>query len=96
MAYGATGAGASAAYAAMVNAVRASGAIVEVEPEVFEQLVGKTKEPLVIYAEPGFMSKKSSYLTNHRGFFFHTKTERRLNLPSQCEMIKSKKIWVPN
>ena len=92
MAYGAG----AQAYAAMVNAIRASGAIVEVEPEALEQLVAKEKDPIVIFSEPGFLSKKFTFLINHKGFFFYTKTERHLSFPSDCEMIKSKKIWVPN
>ena len=30
-----------------------------------------------------------------RGFVFHTKSEKRLSLPTGVEMVWAKKIWVP-
>ncbi len=99
MANGATawiGGGAAAAYAEMVNATKASGAIVKVEPNVFEQLANKTAEPLIVYSEGGFFSRNYKYLMNYKGLFFFTKSPSQLALPAQTELIRAKKIWVPD
>ena len=55
MVYG--GGGPAAAYAAMVQAVKASGVIVRVEPDAFLKIAGKNREGLVVTAQGGFWSR---------------------------------------
>jgi len=64
--------GAAAAAAAAAQARKASGAIVHVEPEHFQELVGKSRNSLVVFAQGGFLSKKNYYLTTYKGLFFYT------------------------
>ncbi len=89
------GAGAAAAAAALANAVKASGAIVKLEPRDFTQILNRTENALVVFAKGGFWSKKLRYLTAYRGFIFYTKTDAPLQLPAGADVILAKKIWVP-
>lgn len=86
----------AAAAAAVANAIKASGAIVTVEPRQFEDILKRCEAPLVVSAEGGVFSRKYYYLAPYRGLVFHTKTETPLSLPRDTELITAKKIWVPS
>ncbi len=96
----AAGAGAAAsvaaAHAAIANATKASGGIVELGSDDFLKLVGKADKPLVIRAEGGLFTKTLRYITNYRGMFLYTKSKEHLRLPAEAELIIAEKIWVPN
>lgn len=103
MAYaaGAAGAGAgaaAAAAAAMANAIKASGAIVEVDPEVFMGILARERDsrPLVIMAEGGVIKTNYRYLAACRGFIFYTKSADSLMLPGYVDAIAAWKIWTPS
>jgi hypothetical protein len=89
------GAGAAAAAAAIANAIKASGAIVSVEPRDFSALLYKATEPLVVCAQGGLFSSKYQYLMAYKGLIFHTKTQTPLQLPSEAETVQAQKIWIP-
>ena len=91
------GAGASgaAAAAAIAQAIRASGAIVKVEPNDFLTILGRHEEPLVVQAESGVFGTTYRYLTSYKGLAFFTQSSRRLHLPGTAELIVAKKIWIP-
>jgi hypothetical protein len=90
----AAGAGAVAA-AAVANAVKASGAIVQVEPEDFLKILARAKEPLVITAEGGFFKTKYQYLTAYKGLDFYCQSDDLLQLPAGTELMTASKIWIP-
>jgi hypothetical protein len=94
-AYNAAG-GAAAAHAAMVNAIKAVGTIIRVEPQEFTKLLGKSEQPLVVHGIGGFWKKKHQYLTNYRGLNFYTESIDPLSLTYKSEIIEAKTIWVPN
>ena len=55
MAYTAgSGAASAAAVAAIANAIKASGAIVRVEPDDFNRILSNVAKPLVVIAKGGF------------------------------------------
>ena len=81
--------------AAIANAIKASGAIVRVEPKDFEGILRKIERPLVIIAEGGLFSTKYQYLTSYKGFTFLTKTAAPFILPPGAEIIRAQKIWTP-
>lgn len=85
----------AAAYYVIANAIKASGAIVQVESSVFESLVNEQPEPLVVYNERRFFSPKHQYLTAYKGLVFHSKAVTPLMLPNKAEVIQAKKIWIP-
>lgn len=90
------GAGAvAAAAAAVMQAIKASGAIVRVEPSDFKNLVWKSAQPLVVMAEGGFLSSSFQYLTSYKGLIFFTKSKVPLELGNQVELMKAKNIWIP-
>ncbi len=98
MAYGAGGAGGAAAAAradAVAQAIKASGAIVQVEPSDFSVILSKTNKPLVIFAEGGFLKTNYQYLTGYKGLVFFTKSPTPLQLPGDIELVVAKKIWIP-
>ena len=81
--------------AEMANAIKASGTIVRIEPEVFANLVAKIDKPLVIYTEGGVISTNHQYLTSYKGFAFFTKAVEPIPLPASAEVIVAEKIWIP-
>ncbi len=90
----ATGSGAAAA-AAVANAIKASGAIVQVTPEDFIELLYRAEAPLVVCAPPSTFSRTDKYLFNYKGLFFYTKSKTPLQLPDDAEIVKAKTIWIP-
>ena len=89
------GGGAAAAYAAIAQAIKASGAIVRVEPEAFQAILNKAKEPLVVMAKGGLFKGNYQYLMGYKGLAFYTKSSTPLMLPHDAEIINSKQIWIP-
>jgi hypothetical protein len=94
---GAAGA-AIAAAAAIANAIKASGAIIEVAPEVFMTILSRerTSRPLVIMAQGGVIKTNYRYLAACRGFIFSTKSSDPLMLPGYVDIITARKIWTPS
>ncbi len=94
---GAVGATTAAVAAnAIADAIKASGAIVRVKPPDFETILKKADEPLVVFAETGIFSTKYQYLTPYKGLVFFTKNDTELLLPKDCEIIRAKKISIPD
>ncbi len=89
------GAVAATGEAALAEAIKASGAIVSVEPGDFEVILEKTEAPLVVTAQGGVFTTKYHYLTAYKGLIFYTKTPMPLALPPKAELITARKIWVP-
>lgn len=89
------GAAAAAAAAAIAQAIKASGAIVKVQPEEFLKVISRVESPLVVTAETGLFGVSHQYLTSYKGLAFFTKSSDPLNLPSDVELIVSGKIWIP-
>jgi hypothetical protein len=88
-------AGAAAAAAAMIEAIKASGVIVRIDPPGFQDILGRIAAPLVVQATGGFFSTNYQYLTSYKGLAFVTKSPSPLNLPQGTEIISAKSIWVP-
>lgn len=88
-------AGASAAAAAIANAIKASGVLVRLDPRDFQALLRKIERPLIICAEGGIFSTNYQYLVSYKGFAFFTKADAPILLPSGVETILARKIWLP-
>jgi hypothetical protein len=93
--YGFGTAGAAAHAAAKANAIKASGAIVRLEPKEFAEIVKRSEKPLVVVARAGWPSKGYNYLTPYRGLVFYTKVRESLIMPSDVELIVCDRIWIP-
>jgi hypothetical protein len=89
-------AAAGAAVAAIANAIKASGAVVRVQPEDFANILSRVEKPLVIYNTGGFFKTRHQYLVSYKGFVFHTKTSNQIDLPTSVEVITAKSIWIPS
>ena len=90
------GAGAAAAAAAAVaKAVKASGVIVSVEPDEFRKLLGHNAQGLVVHAVGGLFSPVHKYLMGYKGLAFYTSARETILLPSTCQIVEAKKIWIP-
>jgi hypothetical protein len=96
MAYGAGGAAVAARAAAITRAIKASGAIVSMEPDDFLSIVSKGDKPLVVMATGGFVKKNYQYLTSYKGLAFFTKSTVPLSLPGDIELVAADKIWIPS
>lgn len=95
MSNGGAAASAAAASAAIAQAIKASGAIVNVKPDDFKSILSKNDNPLVVVAEGGIISTNYQYLMGYKGLVFFTKSSTPLQLAGDVELIKAKKIWIP-
>ena len=89
------GAAAAAAHAAMINAVRAFGVIVTVEPEEFVEVVERLEEPLVVTSSGGFFSIEYRYLVSYKGLTFFAKSKYPVQLPERAEIVVAKSLMLP-
>lgn len=81
--------------AAVAQAIRASGVIVQVAPRDFLTLLGKSERPLVVAAPGRFLAPKYQYLTAYKGLAFYTGSKEALRLPENVELIEARSIWIP-
>ena len=88
-------AGAAAAAAAIVDAIKASGVLVSVEPEEFSKLMSRAGDPLIVVAESGIFTKNYKYLMSYKGLAFFTKSDAPLPLPTGAEIVNAGRIWNP-
>ena len=95
MVSGGSSAAAAAAHQRLVQAVRASGIIVQVEPQEFQKILAKTEKALVVVAKGGFLSSRFKYLVSYKGLAFYTKSQTPLALPGDAQTVDANKIWVP-
>ena len=86
---------AGAVAAAIVEAIKASGAIVRVEPEEFRKLLDQNQEGLLVHAMGGLFSSKHRYLMGYKGLVFHTSAPESISVPRGCQIVEAKKIWIP-
>ena len=96
MAYaGGAAAGAAAAHA-IANAIKASGAIVKVEPEEFIKVVSLGDKPLIVHAMGGMLSKHHRYITGYKGLVFFTKSEQPLDIMTRVQLVEARSISIPD
>ncbi len=95
MAYGGAASIPATQAAAVARAIKASGAIVHVNPDDFLYILTKGSRPIVVTATGGIVRVNYQYLTSYRGFVFFTKSRVPLALPHDAEIIAATKIWVP-
>jgi len=86
----------AAAAAAAINAIKASGAIVQVGPDDFQRLVMKLEDPLVVVSESSFFGTRYKYLTAYKGLVFYAKSREPLKLGGRAEVVRANGIWVPS
>lgn len=84
-----------AAAAAIVQAIKASGVLIRLNPEEFRKLLARTPDPLVVIAEGGLFSTTYQYLTAYKGLAFFTKSKNQLDLPAGAEIVSAGRIWIP-
>jgi len=89
-------ASAAAASAAAANAVKACGTIVHVDPDEFLKILFFQKNPLIVQARGGFLSKSNRYLTSYKGLAFFCKSRTELVLPGDSQLIHAKRIAIPD
>jgi hypothetical protein len=93
MAYGA--APAAGAYAT-AEAIKASGAIVRVEPNDSLSIINRTDKQLVVIARARWLRSNYQYLTAYKGLVFFRKSITALEFPSNAEIVTAREIWVPS
>lgn len=91
-----TGADAATGSAAIANAIKASGAIVRIDPEGFSKITARVNSPLVVMAKGGWLQKGYQYLTSYKGLIFFTRSPEPIALSPTIELVTAQTIWVPN
>jgi len=90
------GGGAAVAAAAVVaQAIKASGTIVQVEPEDFQRLAEHNAQGIVVHSAPKLFQPKHRYIMGYKGLAFYTKSSEPLVMPRALQTIEAKKIWIP-
>ena len=87
--------GAVGAGAAIAQAIKASGAIVRVEPSEFQRILEKQEQPLVVVASEWLFGQHYKYLTSYKGLTFFAKSTEPLHISGRCETVECKRIWIP-
>lgn len=87
--------GGAAAAAAIANAIKASGAIVSLEPEEFLKLLSRAESPLLVVARGALMKSTFKYIFGWRGLTFYTKSKGSLQFDCAVETVQAKTIWIP-
>ena len=87
--------GAAGAAVAINEAIKASGAIVQVAPEQFLRLLSNMESPLVVTAKTTFFGTRYKYLTSYKGLIFYAKSATPLELSMSVEVITAKKVSIP-
>jgi hypothetical protein len=90
-----SGAEAAAAAAAVAKAIKASGAIVRLQPDEFQKLLDQNAQGLVVHALGGLFSPRHRYLMGYKGLAFYTSAREPMPLPSTCQVVEAKRIWIP-
>lgn len=89
-------AAASSAAHQRLNAIRAFGVVVRMEPAEWLALVGRQERPLVVVSFGGVFRKRMRYLTTYRGLAFYTESAEDLTLPTTVERIDAAKLVLPD
>jgi hypothetical protein len=86
----------AAAAGAIAQAIKASGAIVRMEPNDFLQIIYRAEDPLVVMATSKIFGKTSyKYIAGYKGLAFYTKSSKPLSFGSGAEIVNAKTIWIP-
>jgi hypothetical protein len=89
------GAAAGGAGAAAIQAVRASGVVVTLEPGEFLKVLYRIEDPVVVVATQRFIGRrKYRYLTSWKGLAFTCSSPEPLELGA-VEVISAEKLWTP-
>ncbi len=85
-----------AAAAAIAQAIKASGAIVRMEPNDFMQIVARADDPLVVMSISKIFGRTSyKYITGYKGLAFYTKSPSQIPLGIGAQLVHAKNIWIP-
>jgi hypothetical protein len=81
--------------AAAIQAIKAAGVVVRMEPNDFLEILQRQKDPLVVHAVDGIFRTHYQYLATYKGLAFFTKTSVPLNLPYGVELVQARSISMP-
>jgi len=84
-----------AAVAAMIQAIKASGVVVRMDPAEFRKILDRSPEPLVVTYRGGLFTKNYQYLTSYKGLAFFTKSAEPMAMKAGVELITAKDLWMP-
>ncbi len=86
----------AAAAVVAVNALKACGVVVRLQPVEWLTILSRSEAPLVVVATGGVFKKHVRYLTSYRGLAFFTQSPQPLSLPREAEVIEAQSISVPD
>ena len=89
------GVAAMAGAQAAIRAIKASGAIVRVEPDEFKKLLSQNRDGLLVHSAGGLFGSRHNYVMGYKGLVFQTSADEALTLPVTLQVVEAKKIWVP-
>jgi len=81
--------------AAAIQAIKAAGAVVRIEPRDFVRLVERQDAALVVHAEPWLFRPGHRYLCGYKGLCFYAKSPTPLSFPGSTELVHARSFWIP-
>ena len=78
-----------------IQARKAYGSIVRIEPNIFLELLSLQQQPLVVQGSGGFFASHYRYIMSYQGITFFAKSNKKLELPANAKIIETKKVFVP-
>lgn len=79
----------------MIQAKRVVGASIEVTPKIFENIMQKKKNGIIVTAKSGFFSKVYKYQAFYEGFTFFMSTPDPINISAEFTLVVAEKIYTP-
>jgi len=80
---------------AAIQAVKASGVVVRVDPGAFQGILERIEAPMVVTATSGVFRTNYQYLVSYKGLIFYSESREPLTLASGIEVVNAEEMYVP-
>ncbi|SFH81940.1 hypothetical protein [Planctomicrobium piriforme] len=90
-----SGGAAAAGAAAVIQAIKAMGVVIQLDPDNWMDIVCREPDALVVHSTSWFFGTTQNYLTSYKGLAFYTRSTELLHLPPDVEVVEARKLWMP-
>jgi len=80
---------------AAARAIKASGAVLKLDPTEFSRILAQTVDPLIVVSPCGYKKRKVKYLVSWKGFVFYCESKEQMVPPKGAVTILADKVWIP-
>jgi len=80
---------------AAIQALKASGVVVRVDPGAFQGILERVEAPMVVSGTSGVFRTNYQYLVSYKGLIFYTESREPLTLAPGIEVVHAEEMYVP-